>query len=79
MSEADVETYRRQISSILEALAVLDEVDTTGVEPTAQVTGLVNVMRDDAVRPSLPRESVLLNAPRAEDGFFRVQAVFDEG
>jgi len=57
---------------------VLNELDTTNVEPTAQVTGLENVLRDDVVRPSLPRELVLANAPLPEDGCFRVQAVFDD-
>ena len=38
---------------------------------------LHSVMRDDVARPSLPREQVLANAPRQEDGFFRVQAVLE--
>jgi aspartyl-tRNA(Asn)/glutamyl-tRNA(Gln) amidotransferase subunit C len=78
ITEDEVELFGNQISAILEAMDVLRELDTEGVEPTAQVTGLENVMRDDAVRPSLPREQVLANAPRREDGYFRVQAVFEE-
>jgi len=78
ITEAEVEVFSRQISAILEAMDVLNELDTTNVEPTAQVTGLENVLRDDVVRPSLPRELVLANAPLPEDGCFRVQAVFDD-
>ncbi|HEX2517022.1 MAG TPA: Asp-tRNA(Asn)/Glu-tRNA(Gln) amidotransferase subunit GatC, partial [Chloroflexota bacterium] len=48
------------------------------IPPTAQVLDLRNVMRPDEVRPSLPQSEVLLNAPRAQDGFFRVQAVLEE-
>lgn len=77
ITEAEVEVFSRQISAILGAMDVLNELDTAGVEPTAQVTGLENVMRDDTVRPSLPAAAVLANAPRAEDGCFRVQAVFE--
>src|SRR5262249_50251143 len=78
ISDDEVELFSQQISAILEAMDVLRELATEGVEPTAQVTGLENVMRDDAVRPSLPREQVLANAPQAEAGYFRVQAVFEE-
>jgi aspartyl-tRNA(Asn)/glutamyl-tRNA(Gln) amidotransferase subunit C len=39
---------------------------------------LRNVMRPDVARPSAPREAVLANAPRRQDGFFRVQAVLEE-
>ena len=78
ITEQEVELFGNQISAILEAMDVLRELDTEGVEPTAQVTGLENVMRDDAVRPSLSREEVLANAPLREDGYFRVQAVFEE-
>lgn len=77
ITEDEVAVFSRQISAILSAMDVLNELDTGGVEPTAQVTGLENVMRDDTVRPSLTPEQVLANAPRAEDGCFRVQAVFE--
>jgi aspartyl-tRNA(Asn)/glutamyl-tRNA(Gln) amidotransferase subunit C len=77
ITEAEVEIFSRQISAILEAMDVLNELNTEEVEPTAQVTGLENVMRDDVVRPSLPQAAVLANAPRAEAGYFRVQAVFE--
>ena len=52
--------------------------DVSDIAPTAQVTDLFNVMREDAVRPSLPREDVLKNAPDQRDGMFRVKAIFEE-
>ena len=55
-----------------------ENVIVSDVAPTAQVTDLFNVMRDDAVRPSLPREDVLANAPDQRDGMFRVKAIFEE-
>jgi aspartyl-tRNA(Asn)/glutamyl-tRNA(Gln) amidotransferase subunit C len=57
---------------------MLKEVDVSDIAPTAQVTELFNIMREDAVRPSLPREDVLKNAPDQRDGMFRVKAIFEE-
>jgi aspartyl-tRNA(Asn)/glutamyl-tRNA(Gln) amidotransferase subunit C len=77
LSEADVEKFQEQLSNILENFAILKEVDTSDVPPTAQPIDLQNVMRDDQVVPSYPREDVLLNAPHQEEGSFRVKAVLE--
>lgn len=76
------ERMQDQLSSILEHINALDELDTSAISPTAQVITLSNVMREDEVRPSLSREHVLLNAPRQTDGFFEVHTPLggsDEG
>ena len=49
ISDAEVEKYARELSAILEYVEQLKEVDTKGVEPTAQVTGQTNVLREDAI------------------------------
>ena len=72
------ERMRDQLSSILEHIGRLQELDTEAIPPTAQVITLQNVLRDDEVQPSLPTEAVLKNAPQAEDGMFKVNAVLDE-
>lgn len=72
------ERMRDQLSSILEHIGRLQELDTEAIPPTAQVITLQNVLRDDEVQPSLPVEAVLKNAPQAEDGMFKVNAVLDE-
>lgn len=64
-----------QLSSILDHIAALGEVDTEAIPPTAQVIELPNVLRADEVRPSLPPDALLANAPRRRDGFFEVHAV----
>lgn len=69
------EQLRDQLSSILGHIAALQELDTAAIPPTAQVLALSNVWRPDEVRPSLPREAVLANAPRQADGFFEVDAI----
>lgn len=77
LSEDDVEKFREQLSNILDNFAVLQEVDTTGVPPTAQSIDLRNVMRDDIVVPSCAPEDILRNAPHQEEGSFRVKAVLE--
>ena len=73
------ERMREQLSSILDHVNLLQELDTEAIPPTAQTIAVHNVMRADEVRPSLPVEAVLQNAPRSEDGMFKVNAVLDEG
>src|SRR4051812_3045525 len=75
LSDEEVVRIGDQLSSILEHIAVLERVDTSSILPTAQVTTLSNVTRDDVVAPSLPRQAVLANAPRQRDGFFEVDAI----
>jgi aspartyl-tRNA(Asn)/glutamyl-tRNA(Gln) amidotransferase subunit C len=72
------ERMRDQLSSILEHISLLEELDTEAIPPTAQVITLQNVMRADEVRPSLPVQAVLQNAPEAEDQMFKVNAVLEE-
>jgi aspartyl-tRNA(Asn)/glutamyl-tRNA(Gln) amidotransferase subunit C len=78
LSAEELEKMRTDLSAILDHIDMLKEVDVSGVAPTAQVTDLLNVMREDAIRPSLPREDVLANAPEQRDGMFRVKAIFEE-
>jgi aspartyl-tRNA(Asn)/glutamyl-tRNA(Gln) amidotransferase subunit C len=74
----EIEKLRAQLSNILEYIDMLKEVDVEGVPPTAQVTDMLNILRPDEARPSMPREDVLSNAPDQQDGMFRVKAIFDE-
>ena len=77
LDDAELERMQQQLSSILDYMQVLQEVDVANVPPTAQVTDVVNVMRPDEVRPSLPVEEVLANAPAHEGGYFKVKPVFE--
>jgi aspartyl-tRNA(Asn)/glutamyl-tRNA(Gln) amidotransferase subunit C len=78
LSAEELEKMRTDLSNILGYIDMLKEVDVSDVAPTAQVTELFNIMRDDEVRPSLPREDVLANAPDQRDEMFRVKAIFEE-
>ena len=55
----------------------MQQVDTTGVAPTAQPIDLQSVMRDDEVAPSFPSDDILANAPRREGDCFKVRAVLE--
>jgi aspartyl-tRNA(Asn)/glutamyl-tRNA(Gln) amidotransferase subunit C len=80
LNEGEIDRMQQQLSAILDYAARLQELDTESIPPTASVVPLKNVMREDAVRPSLPREEVLANAPdKDENGeFFRVRAILKE-
>ena len=78
LTDADVEKFRQQLSTIIDHFDVLSRVDTTGVEPTTHTLPLVSVMGDDEPRDSLTPEQVLANAPLEHDGYLRVRAVLDE-
>ncbi len=78
LTEDELERMGEQLSSILDHISSLQEVDTDDIPPTAQVIQLENVMRDDVVQPSLPREVALANAPKSEDGYLKVNAVLDQ-
>ena len=78
VTDKDVETMQEQLSNILENFEILKKVDTAGVTPTAQSIALQNVIMKDEVKPSLPQEDVLSNAPQREGDFFRVKVVLED-
>jgi aspartyl-tRNA(Asn)/glutamyl-tRNA(Gln) amidotransferase subunit C len=77
LSEEDIETFGSQLSVILENIRILQEVDVSGVSPTAHASRLTNIMRADLPRPSFPPEVLLANAPDQEDNCLKVNAVLE--
>lgn len=78
LTDAEKQKMREQLSQILEHFRALSDLDTSDIPPTAQVIPLENTMREDEVRPSMPRDEVLANAPRVDGDFIRVPAVLKE-
>lgn len=72
LTDEEQRTMQEQLSSILGHINALNELDTDAIPPTASVVALTNVWREDTVRPSLPRDRVLMNAPRQSEGCFEV-------
>lgn len=66
-----------QLGNILGYIEKLSELDVTNIEPTAHAVPLTNVTRADAVRPSLPHEEALRNAPRQAGGLFIVPKIVE--
>ncbi len=78
LSEAELETMRAQLTSILTYIDRLKALDVTGVEPTSHAVPLVNVMRDDEVVPCFAPEEMLRNAPDRVGEFFRVPRIIED-
>jgi aspartyl-tRNA(Asn)/glutamyl-tRNA(Gln) amidotransferase subunit C len=68
----EVERMSSELSTILDHIETIEQLDLDGVDPTSHVVELENVLREDKPRSSLPRERALENAPDASDAGFRV-------
>ncbi|MBP6859207.1 MAG: Asp-tRNA(Asn)/Glu-tRNA(Gln) amidotransferase subunit GatC [Candidatus Magasanikbacteria bacterium] len=68
--------YAETISAVLEYMKILNEVDTKGVPPTLQVTGLENIVREDLVKESVFVKELLDQMPQVENNELVVPAVF---
>jgi aspartyl-tRNA(Asn)/glutamyl-tRNA(Gln) amidotransferase subunit C len=79
LSDDEIDRMQSQLSHILETIAQLADVDTSAIDPTAQVIELENVLRDDLPRPGLTRDASLGNAPLREGPMLRVPEVLEEG
>jgi aspartyl-tRNA(Asn)/glutamyl-tRNA(Gln) amidotransferase subunit C len=66
-----------QLGGILGYIEKLKELDVTGVEPTAHAVPMVNVTRRDEIRPSLPHDDALRNAPKQANGLFIVPKIVE--
>lgn len=76
LSDDEVVKFTAELAQIVEFVEQLQAVDTDKVAPTDQVTGLVDVMRPDEVKPSrLSRDDLLKNAPLREGGYIKVRRV----
>lgn len=77
ISAQEKSLYTAQLDKILGHAQELNSVDTSQVAPTFHVLPLKNVLREDIVRPSMPREEILSNAPDKSKGCFRVPKILE--
>ena len=75
LSNDDIEMFSTQLSEVLDNFDILEQVDTSNVQPAAQIISIQNVFRDDVVKNSSPQDDILDNAPMKEDNCFKVQAI----
>lgn len=78
LSEPELDTLTGQLGQILQYMDLLEEADTTGVEPMAHPLEATDVFRPDEVRASLDREQALANAPHRDAECYRVPAVLGD-
>jgi aspartyl-tRNA(Asn)/glutamyl-tRNA(Gln) amidotransferase subunit C len=76
-TDEEKQIFAEQFNQILGYMEKLNELDTEHVPPTAHVLGLVNVMRNDEVKPWPSPQDILVNAPKTNNGYFSVPKVID--
>lgn len=77
LSDEEEKKFSAQLEETVSYIEGLNEVDTSGVSPTSQVTGLENITREDEITPSLSQEEALSNAKSTHNGFFRVKGILN--
>lgn len=78
LTAVEEQRHADTISTVLDFVNTLNEVDTEGVEPTAQVTGLEDVTREDVVINSTIKKELLAQMPQVSVGLLKVPAVFSD-
>ena len=73
----EVEIFGGQLGRILDHVEQMNKLDISGIEPTAHAITVFDVIREDGVTESLPKETILDNAPRSANGLFVVPKVLD--
>lgn len=72
LTDKEKKALENDLDAIIGYMDTLAAIDTEGVEPLEHVLGLSNVMREDKLSPSSPREEILGCAPHTQDGFYKV-------
>jgi aspartyl-tRNA(Asn)/glutamyl-tRNA(Gln) amidotransferase subunit C len=75
LTEQEVEGLQKDLTAILEYIDELKQVNVEGLEEVSQVTGLVNVQREDKPQDVDYHEAIFKNAPEMKDGYYKVKAI----
>jgi aspartyl-tRNA(Asn)/glutamyl-tRNA(Gln) amidotransferase subunit C len=78
LDESEIETYRQNLSAILDSFEHLSKADVSDVADSEYLMGISNILREDRIHPSVEGEQrgVLANMPETKDGFLKVKSVF---
>jgi len=77
LTPEELDRYGAQLGAILDYIAKLEKLDVNDLEPLAHAVDTANVFREDAPRPSLPRDAALQNAPEKNGDFFIVPKIVE--
>jgi aspartyl-tRNA(Asn)/glutamyl-tRNA(Gln) amidotransferase subunit C len=72
LTEDEISRLEVELNDILAAVGKVSELDLSDIPPTSHPLAVVNVLRPDEPRPSLPLEDVFANAPERDGDYFRV-------
>ena len=75
LTDIEVEKYQKDLSTVLDYVEELKQVNVEGLEEVSQVTGLVNVQRDDKPVAAQNQQEIFSQAPEMKDGFYKVKAI----
>lgn len=78
LTEEEKQRFQKELGTIIEYFDQLKKLNTDGVSPTTHVVPLENVLREDKVKPSLPVDEALANAPDRKGNYFRVPKVVEK-
>lgn len=77
LSEEEAVRYQAQLQQVLDYMGQIDELDVSGIEPTAHAAPVFDVWREDEVCPGLSREDALANAPQEAQNQFAITKVVE--
>ena len=77
LADSEKELFSKQVDSIISYIDKLNELDTSGIKPTAHVLPISNVFREDELKSSLPRDKALQNSPVNDESFYRVPKIIE--
>jgi len=78
LTETELKKFPKQLSAILAYVESLNKLDTKKIEPTAQITGLENITREDKPGESLTTNEVLSNTKKKSRNFFVTKAILEK-
>lgn len=80
LDEKEIKVFKKQLSSVIDYIDKLQEVDTKEVEPSSQITGLTDVLRKDKIeeKRTLTSDQALVNTKSKEGNLFKVKAILTE-
>lgn len=78
LTEKEINKFQKQLSDILSYIDMLNELDTSKIKPTLQVTGLENVFRKDELVDCLSQGEALSGAKSKHNGYFKIKAIFEK-
>lgn len=75
LTDAEVEKFRKELSTVLDYVDELKQVNVDGLEEVSQVTGLVNIQREDVAVEADNHDAIFSEVPEMKDGYFKVKAI----